>query len=90
MLANSKHFVKTMIFGENQQLSMNHSSIATEVFSSDSAIAHVGLFNGTEEFDLKTYDKREVQFFDQTGPVQVTTVSKSFYSNMRGQNLQEE
>jgi hypothetical protein len=64
VLANSKHFLKTMIFGDNQQLSLNHSSIATEVFSSDPAVAQVSLFNATSEFNLETYDKREVQFFE--------------------------
>lgn len=53
-----------MIFGNNQQLSLNHSSIATEVFSSDPAVAQVSLFNATSEFNLETYDKREVQFFE--------------------------
>jgi hypothetical protein len=76
-----------MIFGDNKQLSLNHSSIATEVFVSDPQIADIGLFNATTDFDMLDYDKREIVFFDKVGPVQVSSVSQSYYANLGAENL---
>jgi hypothetical protein len=67
---------------EHMQAFFNHSSIQTEVTSSDDKLARTLLVEPSFEQAVQNndYDMRKLQVFNQTGTVFVNAVAKGYFS----------
>ena len=79
---------------DESQVSLNHSSVLTNVFSSDKSMAQVSLvpkasgnyFSDASDLTGKeeTYDRRLVKFFNITGTVEILASAQYYIKDLLG------
>lgn len=82
VLGNSEHYLRYLLFDAQSQVFFNHSSLATEVSTSDPKMARISLVNASyaETVVENRYDVRRVRFLDKTGTVYIKANSKGYYT----------
>ena len=86
MLVNSKHHVRYLMIDKEGQASLNHSSVATTVRSTNETMAEVSLMSRNNDplsysdaVLSADYDKRSVQFKNFTGVVYLEAMSSAYF-----------
>jgi len=70
------------MFDGSNQVFFNHSSLFTDITTSNSNMARVSLVNNTyaESVLNNRYDVRNIKFLDQTGTVYINAVTNGLYT----------
>lgn len=71
VLVNTSHYVRLLMLDQRQHASIDHSSLRTEIFSSNSSLAKVTTTTIDEKSSVTQYDKRKIQVFDEPGTVYI-------------------
>ena len=85
---------------DESQVSLNHSSVLTNVFSSDKSMAQVSLvpkasgnyFSDASDLTGKeeTYDRRLVKFFNITGTVEILASAQYYIKDLLGSSADQQ
>jgi hypothetical protein len=89
VLVNSEHHVRYLMLDAEERVSLNHSSVATQVQSSDESMAEASLMRrggyAASYFPAVAsgdYDKRHVQFKNVTGTVYLEATSSAYFAGL--------
>lgn len=80
----SKHFIETLFFDDQQHSYLNSSSVVTSVVASDPSLATVNMTDRkfTNAVKQNRQAKRQVNFANQTGKVQLKSTSSGYQKQM--------
>ena len=86
---NSEHHVRYLMLDQEEQASLNHSSVTTQVRSTDESRAEVRLMRRGgypahygRAVNTGDYDKRQVLFKNVTGTVYLEAVSSAYFTSL--------
>ena len=84
VLMGSKHSIETLFLDDLQISYLNSSSVVTSVIASDSRLAFVNMTDSkfTDAVKANRQAKREVQFANHTGKLQIKSLSQGYQKHM--------